>query len=177
MLELIKQIIDFYFKNLKEPSLEDLEIKDTSILEKKLPVFITIYHKWEITWSSGTINPSEENLALELIKNTIFAISKDSRFKKLSISDSKDIKIRYDLISSKTILQTGELVTLDPIKNGVIAIKRDYSNAALILPNISPKLLMWEDFIEALKFKLNDEKFKQEDYFLYKIETNSENDF
>jgi hypothetical protein len=35
MLNIAEQTINFYFKNFKTPSLEDIEIKDKSLLEKK----------------------------------------------------------------------------------------------------------------------------------------------
>jgi hypothetical protein len=35
MLEIVRQIIDFYYKNEDTPKLEDLDIKDKTLLEKK----------------------------------------------------------------------------------------------------------------------------------------------
>jgi hypothetical protein len=33
MISIVKQTIEFYLKNFKTPKIEDLEIKDTSLLE------------------------------------------------------------------------------------------------------------------------------------------------
>jgi hypothetical protein len=35
MLDLVKQIMDFYFKNNKAPTIENLEIKDESLLSRQ----------------------------------------------------------------------------------------------------------------------------------------------
>jgi hypothetical protein len=48
---------------------------------------------------------------------------------------------------------------------------------AAILPNINPSLLIWEDLIPILEAKFNSKWFKEEDYILYKIETETFNNF
>jgi AMMECR1 domain-containing protein len=80
-------------------------------------------------------------LVLEIIENTIEAISQDSRFSPVKLDEVKDIKIRVDLITSRKILKESEVLSIDPVKNGVLVIKKDYSSTALILPNINPLLL------------------------------------
>jgi len=59
----------------------------------------------------------------------------------------------------------------------VIAIKRDYDKLAVILPNISPKILTGSDFIEILKNKLQEKKFDEKDYIIYSISTISESNY
>ena len=171
MVDLAKQVIDYYTKYQKEPKIEDLEIKESILKERIGKVFVTIYLNWEINWSSWNINEIEKTLAEEIIQNTINAISKDPRFKPISIDDAKNVKIRIDEISSRTPLQEGAIKTLEPTKTWVIAIKKDYETLAVVLPNISPKLLTWDDFYEALKFKLWIKQFEEKDYILYSIET------
>jgi hypothetical protein len=42
---------------------------------------------------------------------------------------------------------------------------------AVILPNINPSLLTWEDLLPVLESKFNVNWFKEEEYILYKIQT------
>ena len=177
MLKIAQQTIDFYLKNFKTPTIEDLKIEDTSLLEKKWSVFVTLYKKGEIRWASWNIKEIKANLIEEIIENTIVSLSKDSRFEKVKLNESSDLKIRIDLITSRKILQEKEIFQIDPVKNGVLLLKKDYSQMATILPNINPSLLTWEDLLPILEMKFNTKWFKEEDYIIYKIETNSINNF
>jgi|SaaInlV_100m_DNA_6_1039743.scaffolds.fasta_scaffold02357_5 AMMECR1 domain-containing protein len=171
MISIVQQTIDFYLKNFKTPSSWDLNIEDLSLLEKKWSVFVTIYKNWEIRWASGNIKEIKANLVEELIENTITAISKDTRFEAVKNDEIKDLKIRIDLIENRNVLQDKAIMQIDPTKSWILAIKKDYSSMAAILPNINPILLSWEDLIPVLETKLNTKKFAEKDYILYQIET------
>ncbi len=177
MISIAQQTISFYLKNFKTPSLEDLDIKDSSILETNWSIFITLYKSWEIRWSSWNIKEIKNTLAEEIIENTIKALSKDSRFKPVKLDEAKDLKIRIDKIISRNILQDNWILQIDPTKSGILAIKKDYSHMAAILPNINPMLLTWEDLIPILESKFNTKKFEEKDYILYQIETEVTNNF
>ena len=175
MLDIVQQTIQYYTKYKKTPQLTDLTIKDTDLLKNQAQVFVTIYHKGEIRWSAWNIKEIAENSVQELIENTIAAISQDSRFKPLELSEVKDIKIRIDIISSRNIIANiKDLANIDPVKNGVIAIKQNYSKACVILPNISPLLMIGSDIAGAISQKLW-EKFDEKNLILYKIETENIN--
>ena len=73
------------------------------------------------------------------------------------------------------MLDDWEIKKLDPLKNGILAIKKDYSKLWVILPNVSPLLMKWNDFFWVLDKKLG-EKVKEKDYILYVIETKIYND-
>ena len=55
MLDIAQQTLEFYTKYLKTPTLEDLKITDTSLLEKQWCVFVTIYKNGEVRWWAGNI--------------------------------------------------------------------------------------------------------------------------
>ena len=171
MIDVVKQIINFYLTNDKEPTLADLKIEDESLLSRRGSIFVTIFSKWNIRWSSWNIKEIEPNIVSELIKSTIGAIKDDSRFSPLTLNEAKDIKIRVDEITNRDILDNiSKIKNLDPLKNGVIVISKDYSSLAIILPNISPLLIDGEDFIGVLEKKLNS-KLSDKD-IIYNIETN-----
>ncbi len=171
MLDIVQQTIEYYTKYKKTPRMEELKISDESLLDKQGQVFVTIYHKWGIRGSAGNIKELEKNIVEELIENTITAISKESRFKPLELADVTNTKVRIDEISSRDMLTDAKtLASIDPVKHGVIAIKQDYSKACVILPNISPLLMMGSDIAGAISQKLWEE-FDETQLILYKIET------
>lgn len=182
MIELVRQIISYYIKNKKEPSINDLNIKDKSLLNIRWCVFVTIYKNWEIRWSAWNTVEFESSIVNELIKSTIECITNDSRFKPLTLEESKEVKIRVDIINDKIFLNSPknldpstwkikELKNIDPVKSWILAIKKDYENLAVILPNINNTLLNWDDFIKVLKAKLWDKDFDEKNYILYEIKT------
>ena len=177
MDKLAKQVIDFYTKFKKEPTLLDLNIEDQSLLTRKWNVFVTIYLKWEINGSSWNIREIEENIAGEIIKNTINAISQDPRFEPIKIDDIPNVKVRVDEITDRRVLKDWEINTIEPVKNWVIAIKKDYSILSVILPNISPLILKWSDFLTVLASKFWIPELKEEEYIIYAIDTKVYKDF
>ena len=171
MIEIVKKTMEFYFKNFKTPTTSDLNIIDSELLENSWSIFVTLYKSWEIRWAAWNMKEIKLNIAEELIENTITAISKDTRFEPISLDESKDLKIRIDNIINRVILQDNEILQIDPLKLWILAIKKDYSFMATILPNINSSILTWEDLIPILANKFNTKIFKQNDYILYKIKT------
>jgi len=43
MIEIVRQALRYYINNKKAPALDSLDIDDTSLLEKKGSVFVTLY--------------------------------------------------------------------------------------------------------------------------------------
>jgi hypothetical protein len=65
---------------------------------------------------------------------------------------------------------------INPIKNGIAVIKKDYSKLSVLLPNISATVVSGKDIISVLSNKL-DEEFKQDDYIVYLLETEQFTDY
>ena len=180
MINIIDQIIKYYLQYKKSPSVNDLQIEDISIMDpQQKSLFVTLYKNWEVRWSSGTaMNLNKTPLITLLIENTVNALSKDSRFNPVELKEIQDIKIRLDIIQSKTVLPEWKtLKDLDPTKSWILAIKKDYEKIALILANMHPALLTGEDFIEVLQSKLKDKNFKEDEYLLYEIISEQKNNF
>jgi len=175
MVELVKQIIKYYLENNKAPTIWELVVLDKSLVKRKANLFVTIYKSGEVRGSAGNIKELEATALQELITNTIAALN-DDRFEKLKLSDLKDIQVRIDEITTRQVLDDGKILSLEPTKNWVIAIKKDREKMAVILPNISPLLLNWEDLEKSLWKKLN-EKFEDKNYDLFAITTKQETSF
>ena len=175
MLDLAKQIINFYITKNKIPTKNDLDITDNTLLERKWNLFVTIYKNWNIVWNSWNIVEIENDIVNELIKNTIFALW-DKRFPDLTSDDLDKIKIRIDIINNRVLLNDKKVSELNPVKSWVLAIKKDYNKLAIVLPNISSSLTSWDDFIDILSNKLSEE-FKEENFIIYEIQTEVLTDF
>lgn len=175
MIDLVKQTLDFYLKYQKEPQLTEIKVTNPELLTTRGSCFVTLYKNGEIRGSGGNVKEVEASLAQEIIKNSIAAATQDSRFDKLKLDDLETTKIRVDIISERRVLAEGKLLEIDPVKAGVIAIKKEYDKLAVILPNISPKLLTWSDFSAFLTAKLG-ESFAEKNYIVYEIKTTVESD-
>ncbi|MBF0913614.1 AMMECR1 domain-containing protein [Candidatus Gracilibacteria bacterium] len=171
MISIAKQVIEYFAKTGKKISIIDLKIDDKTMINEKINCFVTVYLKGEVRGSAGNIKELKDNAIEEIIENTFAAISKDARFQPVSPAEANELKIRIDKISDRTLLKDKSIKTLDPTKVGVIAIKNSYEKMACILPNINPKLLSGEDFINVLKEKLQEPKFNENEYIIYEIKT------
>jgi len=138
---------------------------------------VTLYKNGEVRGAGGNVKEIEKNIVEETIKNTIEALVLDKRFSPVTMDEVKDIKIRIDLIKERHILEEGKILALDPVKSGIICIKKDYDKLAVILPNISPRLLTGSDFIPVLKEKMQEKDFAEKDYIIYEITTQSMTNF
>lgn len=177
MKELVARILDEYFKKMREPKLSDLPGIDESLLSEKWCVFITIYINGEVHGSAGNIKEIHNSLAEEIISSTIHALTWDKRFPPLTLEQAEKIQYRIDKISDRKMITRKELLKLDPVKQGTIAIKRDYEKLAVVLPNMSPKILTWEDFIPVLLKKMNERKLDDAEYIFYQISTEVESNY
>lgn len=176
MIEIVNQIIKYYLSNKKTPKSSDLSRDSIDLLTQKWTIFVTLYKDWQIIWSCGNIVEIEKNIVDEIIENTVWALN-DERFKNVSKDDFEKIRIRIDTITKRNVLsQENAISFINPIKNWVITIKKDYSKMAVILPNISSTLTNAEDLKNILSNKLDDD-FIQENYIIYEIETEVETNF
>lgn len=175
MIDFIKKVITFYLDKERVPNISDIEIKDEVLKQEAKSCFVTIYKNWNIRGSAGTIKELNTSLAKEIISNTIDAISRDSRFEELKKDELKDIKIRLDIIKDRQILKW-KVEDINPVKNGIAVIKKDYSKLSVLLPNISPTIVSGKDVIQVLSRKL-DEEFIQDDYIVYSLETEQFTDY
>nr|MDD3720583.1 AMMECR1 domain-containing protein [Candidatus Gracilibacteria bacterium] len=170
LLNIVQQTIKFYIQNKKVPTVEQLEIGNLGVLNQKGCIFITLYKNGEIRGSAGNVKEIEQSIIHETIKSTIDAISNDKRFTPVLENEIKDLKVRIDYIKERNVISEGKINTLDPLKSGVITISKDYDSLAVILPNISPKLLTGEDFKDILESKMKKE-FDEKNYYVYEIKT------
>jgi len=177
MLDIATQTLEFYFKKFLAPKSNEILIKNLELQNKKGNVFITLYKNGEVRGSAGNIKEIEKNLVEEIIANMMEALTNDERFWQVKAEEKSEIKIRLDYIKNKKVIDEITLRKLDPVKNGVIAIRRDYEKLAVILPNMSANIITGSDFIPVLQRKLWGDKIDDKTFILYQIETEIETDY
>jgi len=153
MKNITAQILKFYFEKMREPKLEELTIEDDSLKEKWC-CFVTLYLNGEVRWSAWNIKEIHSTIAEELISNTMQALTWDKRFSPLTREESEKIGFRVDKIENREMISLKDITGIDPVQNWVISIQRSYDKLAVVLPNMSPKLMTWDDFIPVLQNKL-----------------------
>lgn len=176
MIAIAEATLNHYFTKFLAPSIEEILI-DEGAQAKRGCSFVTLYKNGQIRGSAGNIKEIEKNLGEEIIKNTMQALTWDTRFGRVTGEEKGMISIRLDIIKERKVIDQKTLKTLDPVKFGVIVIRRDYEKLAVILPNISGGLLSGEDFIPVLQNKLDGDSFDEKNYIIYQIETDVETDY
>lgn len=177
MLNIVKQIITFYFENNRVPIVSDLQIENQYLLSNKEPIFITLYLWWTVRWAAWSINCIKNNIVEELIDLTINALINDSRFDKINKDDATKLNIRIDTITNRNVVENEDTFNkLNHIKDWVIVISKIYNKLVVLLPNISNTINNKEDFIKILSKKIW-EPFIFDNYIVYKIDTKIESDF
>jgi AMMECR1 domain-containing protein len=177
MKDIVSGVLDIYFKKMREPKLEELTTSNTALLEEKWCCFVTLYLNGELRWSAGNIKEIHDSLAKELISNTMQALTGDKRFTPLTLNEAEKIQFRIDKISDRQMINFSDIKNIDPVKNGIIAINRNYKKLASILPNMSPKILTWDDLLPVLMNKLEEKDINDTNYIFYKIDTTTQTNY
>lgn len=177
MKKIVAGVLDIYFKKMREPKIEELTIESPTLTSEKWCCFVTLYLNGEVRWSAGNIKEIHDSLAKELISNTMQALTGDKRFSPLTLNEAEKIQFRIDKISHRTMINFINIKDIDPVKNGIIAIHREYNKLAVILPNMSPKILTGDDFIPILESKLEEKNINDKSHIFYSIETTTESNY
>jgi len=99
---------------------------------KRAGVFVSIKKHGQLRGCIGTIEPTQENMAEEIVQNALSAGTRDPRFNPVSRGELKDLTYSVDMLHPpEAILSIEEL---DPKKYGVI-VKSGYKSG-LLLPNL-----------------------------------------
>jgi AmmeMemoRadiSam system protein A len=96
---------------------------------KKAGVFVSLKKNGQLRGCIGTIGPTQENLALEIIQNALSAGTKDPRFNPVSSEELKDLTYSVDILHPPEAISGIE--ELDPQKYGVI-VKRGFKSGLLL---------------------------------------------
>lgn len=126
---LARKNLDLYFNEGKLVSLDD--INDEKLLNDKKGVFVSLKINGDLRGCIGTISPTTDTVAEEIIRNSISAAVNDPRFSPLRKEELKDIDISVDLLYPP---EETTFDKLDPKTYGVIV--SCGNKRGLLLPNL-----------------------------------------
>jgi AMMECR1 domain-containing protein len=103
------------------------------LLEKSAGVVVSLYdEKQELRGRIGTYEPTQPNIALEIIANAVSAGTKDARYKPLKLEELNKCSFVVDILSKLEKIES--LSELDPVQYGIYLEKND--QRGLVLPEL-----------------------------------------
>jgi AmmeMemoRadiSam system protein A len=101
-------------------------------LTRQSGIFVSLKKNKELRGCIGTIFPTEENIAREIIENTIRAATEDPRFMPVELGEMDKLTLSVDILGKpESVTSEAEL---DPALYGVIVKKGD--RTGLLLPRL-----------------------------------------
>jgi len=130
-IQFAKQAIEEYIKTGKViPVPKDLS---PEFYSRKAGVFVTIYKEKELRGCIGTYLPTKNNIAEEIIDNSIAACSRDFRFNKITEKDLPQLSYEVSILSEPKPVEN--IKKHNPRKDGII-VKCVDGRCGLLLPNL-----------------------------------------
>lgn len=104
-------------------------------LQRQAGAFVTIHRHGRLRGCIGTIQPTCENLALEVIQNAISAAERDPRFPPMAVGELEGMEVKVDVLGEAEPVDS--LEQLDPKRYGLIVeSKRPPFRRGLLLPDL-----------------------------------------
>ena len=129
LVKLAKDTVDTYIT--KGKIIEPPEIL-TPEMKNKAGVFVSIHKKGALRGCIGTFEPSEENIAREIIINAISSATRDPRFPAIDPEELDQLDYSVDVLTEPEPVEDED--QLDPVKYGVI-VESGY-HRGLLLPDL-----------------------------------------
>jgi AmmeMemoRadiSam system protein A len=122
-------------------------------MEPRAGAFVTLHHHGELRGCIGTIQPTQANLAEEVIANAIAAASRDPRFPPVGRHELADLDVKVDVLTEPEPVEGVE--DLDPKRYGLIVQSEKHPwKRGLLLPDLegidtAEKQLFWTRYHKA----------------------------
>jgi AmmeMemoRadiSam system protein A len=150
LVELARRTIEIYVtegKRLPAPPVLPPE------MQQRAGAFVTIHRHGQLRGCIGTIQPTQENVAEEVIENAIAAASRDPRFPPVGSHELKDLEVKVDVLGEPEPVEGVE--ALDPERYGLIVQSVQHPwKRGLLLPDLegidtAEKQLYWTRYHKA----------------------------
>jgi AmmeMemoRadiSam system protein A len=131
LVQLARETIENYVRHRKiiQPPKEL-----TPEMERQAGTFVSIHKHGMLRGCIGTIEPTQANVALEVIQNAISAATRDPRFPPIRPEELADLDIKVDVLSEPEPVESME--ELDPKRYGVIVQSAKDWRRGLLLPDL-----------------------------------------
>jgi len=115
LVELARETVETY---VKEGSITPPPSKLSSEMKERAGVFVSLHKFGELRGCIGTFEPTQHNVAHEIINNAISSATKDPRFPPVAPDELKDLEYSVDVLTKPKPAESKE--KLDPKRYGVI---------------------------------------------------------
>ncbi len=129
-VKLARASAEYFVKNGKVMEVPDW-VPD-EILNAKAGAFVSVHKFGALRGCIGTILPTKDNLAQEIVRNAVSAVSEDPRFEAVEPGELKWLEINVDVLSEPEKIKSKD--ELDVKKYGVI-VQSGYKRG-LLLPDL-----------------------------------------
>lgn len=129
-VKLARESLEYYLKNNSIMDVPD-NLPD-EMTKNKAGVFVSLHKDGELRGCIGTIYPSKNNIAEEIIRNAVSAGTEDPRFYPVEINELDDIVYSVDVLTKPEVVKSKD--NLDAKKYGVIV--RSGYKSGLLLPDL-----------------------------------------
>jgi len=168
-IKLAKQAIEAYIKN-KSLLPVPLGLPE-EMLKNQAGVFVSLHLKDDsLRGCIGTFNPTQENIAQEIIQNAIAAATQDPRFPPIKSEELIEIVYSVDILSASKSVSKDKLS--DPKKYGLIVSAKN-DRRGLLLPNL-PGVDTVEEQINICRLKAGIEPQESVSYQIFTVERHTE---
>src|SRR2546427_12919355 len=99
-VQLAIEAIDAYVRGFRVITPPDGLFGRHPALQDRAGVFVSLKKRGELRGCIGTIEPSHENLAVEIIENAISAATKDPRFRPVEEEELPELVVSVDILST-----------------------------------------------------------------------------
>ncbi|MBV1756528.1 MAG: AmmeMemoRadiSam system protein A [Dethiosulfatibacter sp.] len=130
-VRLARKTLETYVMDKKRIT-PDANVLDKILLTEKAGVFVSLKKNGELRGCIGTIEPTQNNIAEEIINNAISAGIYDPRFKPIDEDELDQLIYSVDVLMKPEKVSTKDM--LDPQEYGVIVSKGH--KKGLLLPNL-----------------------------------------
>ncbi len=133
-VRLARKSLESIIRDKKELELSpsELESLPKELLEKRAGVFVSLKKQGRLRGCIGTILPTQDTIAAEIIKNAVSAGLSDFRFEPVTVEELPELLISVDVLGEPETIQSME--QLDEKKYGVIV--TEGTKGGLLLPNL-----------------------------------------
>jgi AmmeMemoRadiSam system protein A len=134
LVKLARDTIESYVRRKKVVDIPP-EKELTPEMKQRAGVFVSIKKGGQLRGCIGTIEPCEENVAQEIIRNAVSAATRDPRFPPISPDELEDLDVSVDVLTAPEPIES--LEDLDPKRYGIIVQSLENpSKRGLLLPDL-----------------------------------------
>lgn len=125
---LAKETVESYIRGGKVPQIGELPPE----MKARAGVFVSLHKHGELRGCIGTFEPTEENIAREIVTNAISSAIHDPRFSPITAGELEDLNYSVDILTKPE--PVADETSLDPKKYGVIV--QSGWRRGLLLPDL-----------------------------------------